>query len=258
MEFEKAMLEEDISQFAISSYMRHLKSLVNHYMEISNFLPQGFKYPFVKKGGYTIKKAINQKVVMSNEDIKKVIDFQGFETPEQEYSRDIWQLSYWCNGMNYADIFRLKWTNIHDDLILFTRMKTENTQRNNVRNVVVPILPKLRDLIDKIGVKSSPYILGHLEKGYNDLTFRSQKDWQLQKIRARLDYVNKKLNLSVPFKCKTARDCYASTLQRAGYSDDIIDEGLGHAPLHVMSAHYKGVINKEVLFERNRCLVGIV
>jgi intergrase/recombinase len=94
-------------------------------------------------------------------------------------------------------------------------------------------------------------------KRHNEKTFRSQKDWQLQKIRRGLDSINKRLKLSVPLKYKTARDCYASTLQRAGYSDDIIDEMMGHAPLHVMAAHYKGFINKEILFERNKCLVGI-
>jgi integrase len=136
-------------------------------------------------------------------------------------------------------------------------MKTENTLRNHAKDVIVPIFSEIKALIEKLEVKSSPYILGHLSKGYNENTFRSQKDWQLQKVRRGLKILNDKLKLSVPLKYKTARDCYASTLQRAGFSDDIIDEMMGHAPVHLMAAHYKGFINKEMLFERNKCLVGI-
>jgi len=70
-------------------------------------------------------------------------------------------------------------------------MKTENTLRNHAKDVIVPIFPEIKALIEKLEVKSSPYILGHLEKGYNEKTFRSQKDWQLQKIRRGLDSIGK-------------------------------------------------------------------
>jgi len=142
-------------------------------------------------------------------------------------------------------------------LTIFSRMKTENTMRNYVRDIVVPILPKLKDLIEKVGVRNSPYILGHLEKEYNEEKFRSLKEYQLEKLRTGLKYISGKLKPSAPLRMKTARDCYSSTLDRAGYSDDIKDDMMGHAPVYKMAAHYKGVIDKERLFKINSCLIGI-
>jgi hypothetical protein len=118
---------------------------------------------------------------------------------------------YRCNGINYADLIRLKWTNIQGQHILFTRMKTENTRKHNVRQIVVPISPNLRKLIDKIGVKSSPFVLGILEEGYDEKTLANKKDWQQQKINKSLKYISEKLALSVYLRLKTSRDSYATT-----------------------------------------------
>lgn len=257
MEFEKRMIEDDTSPFTISSYMRHLRSIINHFMSVDKIIPQNFKYPFGKNGGYVIRKGRSLKLVMSNSEIKKVLELCDFQNPEEEYARDCWMLSYLCNGQNYQDLFRLKWTNIHDDLIILSRAKTENTTRNNARDIVIPIIPKLKELIDKIGVKSSPYILGHLQKGYVEKKFRSQKDWQLQKIRVGLNSIDERLNLSVPLKMKTARDCYNNVLKRAGWDQNTRGEMLGHSPGNIIAAHYDGVIDKERLFEINSCLVNL-
>ena len=153
-------------------------------------VPQDYKYPFGRYGGYIIRKGLRQKIVMSNDEIKKVIEFNDFQTEEQEYARDIWVFSYWCNGMNYTDLFRLKWTNIHNDLITFSRMKTEDIMRNFARDIVVPVLPRLNDLIKQVGINNSIYILGKLIKGADEGTFRNKKEWQLKKIRAGLIYTS--------------------------------------------------------------------
>jgi len=79
--------------------------------------------------------------------------------------------------MNDADLIRLKWINIKGRHILFTRMKTENTRKHNVRQIVVPISTNLRKLIDKIGVRTSPFVLGILEEGY-DYNEKHNQEWE--------------------------------------------------------------------------------
>lgn len=257
MEFEKKMLDDDFSPFTVSSYMRHLRSLVNHFINVDKVIPNDFKYPFGKNGGYVVRKGRSLKLVMSNTEINKVLELFDFQSPEEEYARDCWVLSYLCNGQNYQDLFCLKWSSIHDDLIMLTRLKTENTTRNNSRDIVIPVIPKLRELIEKIGDKDSPYVLGHLKKGYNDKNLRSQKDWQLQKIRAGLNSISERLKLSVPLKMKTARDCYNNVLKRAGWDQNTRGDMMGHSPGNILAAHYDGVIDKEKLFEINSCLINL-
>ena len=136
-------------------------------------------------------------------------------------------------------------------------MKTENTSRNYARDILVPVFPRLKELIEKIDVNESPFILGKLEVGYDEETFRSRKVYQSAKIRPGLAYISEKLSLSVPLRMKTARDCYSETLRRAGHSAGIRDGMMGHVPASIMAAHYSGIIDKEWLFKINNCLIGI-
>jgi len=228
MDFEKAKKEKGYSPATISCYMRHLRSLINHFLYIEKTLPKDFKYPF-GKGGYTIKNYRNRKQVMSNIEIKKVVGFTDFLNKEEEYARDIWLFLYRANGMNYADLIRLKWSNIKGKYIVFTRMKTENTRKNNVREIVVPITPNLRKIINKVGVKKSPFILGILEESYNENDLANKKDWQQQKLNKCLKRISEKLDLSVDLRLKTSRDSYATTLKRSGKSTDEIGEMMGHS-----------------------------
>ena len=97
------------------------------------------------------------KLVLNNDEIKAVVDFKYFETPEQEYARDIWLLLYRLNGINFCDLLRMKWNDIKGNCLVFLRKKTELTTVKNVRQMRAPLIPGAMELIEKIGVKSSPF-----------------------------------------------------------------------------------------------------
>ena len=252
MDFERSKREADYSPSTISCYMRHMRSLINHFIYVDKILPKDYKYPF-GKGGYTIKNHRKSKPVMSNAEIKKVVQFKKFENKDQEYARDIWLFLYRANGMNYADLIRLKWKNIEGKYIVFTRMKTENTRKNNVKDIVVPISPNLRKIIDKVGVKKSPFVLGILEEGYEEKTLANKKDWQQQKLNKCLKFISEKLELSVDLRLKTSRDSYATTLKRSGKSRDEIGEMMGHSTSQV-TEHYLASLDMDKTWEINKGL----
>lgn len=253
MDFEKSKREADYSPATISCYMRHLRSLINHFIYVDKILPKDYKYPF-GKGGYTIKSYRKSKPVMSNAEIRKVVQFKKFENKDQEYARDIWLFLYRANGMNYADLIRLKWTNIKGKYIVFTRMKTENTRKNNVKDIVVPISPNLKKIINKVSVKHSPFVLGILKEGYDEKTLANKKDWQQQKLNKCLKYISEKLNLSVDLRLKTSRDSYATTLKRSGKSRDEIGEMMGHSNSQV-TEHYLASLDMDKTWEINEGLL---
>jgi hypothetical protein len=116
-----------------------------------------------------------------------------------------------------------------------------------------PITRKLQEVIDKIGVKDSPFILGVLQEGYSESTFENKSHKMRQTINRNLAKISKKLNLSVTLKIKSARDCYASTLRRAGVSTDVIGENMGHAYLE-MTAHYVDSMSLEDTHKVNEVL----
>jgi hypothetical protein len=77
----------------------------------------------------------------------------------------------------------MRWNNIQGGYLIFFRKKKEKTRKNNIKPITVPITPRLQDLIDKVGVKDSPFIIGLLEEGYAENTFENLS----HKIRSNLN-----------------------------------------------------------------------
>ena len=74
-------------------------------------IPSTFPYPF-GKGGYSIGSTWPKKQVLKNSEIRKIIALKDFKNAEQEYARDIWLFLYRANGINFADLLRMRWDNI--------------------------------------------------------------------------------------------------------------------------------------------------
>lgn len=250
--FESDKRNSGLSPATVSAYLRCLRGVLNYFMFEEKLIPSSYKYPF-GKGGFSIKRYQNCKLVLKNDEIQKIADFKDFENKEQEYARDIWLMLYRINGINFADLFRMKWSNIKGQYLTFTRMKTETTRKNNIKEIVVPISDKLQTLIDKVGNRNSPYILGLINEGETEQSFRNKKDWQLQKLNSNLKFLTEKLKLTIPLKLKMARDSYATSLKRANIPTSQIGEMMGHSN-SVVTEHYLATLDIEKTWEINESL----
>lgn len=249
--FEKEKTENGCSTATTASYLRHLRRIINYYMKVEKVIPENYEYPF-GEGKYSVRNYFGKRLVLSNDEIKRIIEYKDFEKKEQELARDLWVLLYRCNGVNMADMIRMKWSHIRGKHFVFVRMKTENT-KHATEEIASPISPKVRELLDKVGVKDSPYILGYLEEGYSESTFRNK----LKKIRRitnkNLKFLCEKLDLSVKLDCGGARYAYASCLKRNGRSTDEISEMLGHSSVQV-TKRYLDSFDMDKTNEINDCL----
>lgn len=251
-QFERDKLSKGCKPPTVSSYLRDIRRILNYYIDFEKIIPTDYKYPFAK-GGYSIKNHNPKKMVMKNIEIELVATLNKFDNPAQEYARNIWLLLYRCNGINYADLLRMRWSDIRGNCFVFTRKKTEDTRRNNIKEIVVPINLKVKDLINKIGVKDSTFVLGKLKEGYTETMFSNKSHKIRQSLNKELTNISLKLNLSVPLKLKTARDAYATTLKRAGISTSVIGEMLGHSN-SVVTEHYLDSLDTEKTFVINDVL----
>jgi len=251
--FEKKKMEEGYSRATVDSHFRNLRRIINYFKNEDKQIPEQYLYPF-GKSGYSISSFFPNKIVLKSEEIQSIIEFTDFDSLEQEYSRDIWLLLYYCNGANFADLLRMRWDQIIGDYILFTRRKTETTRKNNIKSIVVPITEKLKSIINKVGDKDSPYILGLLKEGYSESYFENKNHKMKQQINRNLTSISKKLNLSIALNLSTARDSYASTLMRKGKSRDDIGQMLGHSN-SIVTEHYLSSIDPERTFEINSVLL---
>jgi integrase len=249
-QYEKDKLKAGNSQSTIDSYIRDLRSIINYCINEKKIIPRTYEYPF-GRGGYSVKSFWPKKDVMTDDEIKQVVEFDDFDEPAQKYARDLWLFLYRCNGINFVDALRMRWSDIHQDkYIIFFRRKTETTRKNNKKEIVVPVNEKLAELIEKIGVKESPFVLGQIGEGYEDYTLDNRCHKLAVQMNRHLLVIQKKLNLSAPLKLETARDCYASTQKRNGVSNDVIAEMLGHSN-SVVTEHYLASLDMEKTFEIN-------
>jgi hypothetical protein len=247
--FEKYKLNIGNSPATIASNITDLKRILNYYTKVKKVIPRDYEYPF-SEVGYRIKNFIPTKLVMENDEIKSVVDMKEFDSPEQEYARDIWLLLYRCNGSNFVDLLRMRWSNMNQKEIRFYRKKTETTRKKNVKQIIVPRTPGVNELLDKLGDKNnSPFVLGLLQEGYSEETIDNKSNKMRGELNVHLKAITSKLNLYSPLRLNKARECYASTLNRANKSVVKIGETMGHSTIAVTINHYIGGMNNDELLD---------
>lgn len=251
-DFDFEVTKRGVSPATISGYMTDIRTVINYHRNITKFIPQDYEYPF-GSGGYGIKTFFPTKVVLMAEEMQAIADLTEFETEKQEWARDIWLFLYRCNGINFVDLLAMRWDHIKGGCFMFYRTKTKTTRRNNIKHIRAPLDVKLKDVLDKIGVKDSPYILGKLKDGYTDTTLANKSHKLCGEINKELKYITQKLDLSLNLVLDIARDSYATTLNRNGRSINHIAEHLGHATT-IVTQHYIGQLTVEQSKEINSCL----
>ena len=127
-DYEQFMLANGRSVTTIGIYLRSLRTIVN--IARAEKIMSDEKYPFGLKSHkkYEIPRANNIKKALDEAAITKIINYTPL-TDDEAKARDLWLFSFFCNGMNMADIFSLKYENIDGEFIHFQRKKTIRTRK---------------------------------------------------------------------------------------------------------------------------------
>ena len=214
---------------------RNIKAVINYHRK-KKIIPLTYEYPF---DDYKIPNFVPPKRVITNMEIQKVLDCKDFENIWDEYARDIWEMLYRLNGSNFIDLLLLKWDNIHGNKIVFYRHKTLKTRRNNIRPIEVVINQKVQKLLDKIGDKYSPYVIGQLhEINFSDQYLNNRNHKLKGRYNARLKKLGQRLGLTLSLDISMARDAYANTHKRAGTNPLKISENMNHSDPRTTTLHY--------------------
>jgi integrase len=251
--FDKNEISKERSPATIDHHMRNLRTIINYFTHVVKIIPKEYEYPF-GSGGFTVSGYFPSTQVIKELEIQSIIDLKEFETKEHEFARDVWVMLYRFNGANFADLLRMKWSQINGDYIFFTRKKTESTRKNNRKPIIVPITEKLKDSIARVGDKNSPFFLGLLQEGYDENFFKNRNHKIRQQINQKLKDIGDKLKLSQPLNLGTARDCYANTLDKQNIPVKQISQMLGHSNV-VITEHYLAGLNPDITFGINESIL---
>ena len=224
--FEKFLRDNlELSTNSVGVYLRSIKVVINQ--AIADCLVDSSQYPF-GKGKYVIPREATRKRALSKEDMRKLFDYSPISGSPQFFAKQYFLFSFFCNGMNFADLVELKKSNIDGDWIKYYRKKTTNTAQEK-KLIQIYIDDNIRDIIDSLGASEGRFLFSIIKE--NSPAEKQRADRQqfikttnhwLKKIAQELDLSEK--NISTYY----ARHTWATLQKRSGRSTEIISDSLGH------------------------------
>lgn len=234
--YESHMISKGKSMTTISIYVRHLRTIFNQAID-AGFIDRKH-YPF-GKNRYQPKAPRNIKKALTVAQIKGIIDYQVAEGTNQHLAKDMWLLSYYCNGMNIKDIIHLRFKNIENDTIYYERLKTSSTNQTP-KPIIVALIPEAKEIISRWKRK---------KRGPNSLVFPVLKDSMseqdklmvknqfIKTINKYMKRIGEDIGYDKPLTTYAARHSYATILKRSGAPLGFISESLGHKSLQTTEAY---------------------
>ncbi len=234
--YYKALKAIGTSEATAGIYIRTLRVIYNVGANKDESLRTKARYPFGKeKGKFNIPTKSKNKRALTDEQIAGIFNYPATTTTEQR-AKDFWIFSYLCNGMNFADVAKLKYSDITFDedgcVIEFIRQKTARSQSD--KTPIEIVLDK-----DTAGIISS-IIERHGNKNTNGYIFKvlNGKDTPQAQYDAKQTFVGNvdkylrkigdTLGIGIPLSTYTARHSYATVLHRNDVPIVEIAEAMGH------------------------------
>jgi len=221
-----------------TTYLALLSAIVKSCIRAGKIPPD--RNPF---NDFRIKKKRTIKHVMSTSDISKILSEKPIEFSMHDQARDFFLFSYMGEGMNMADILRLKNRDRRGHYFHYIRKKTKDSSGTIIHGRTL-ILPYMERIIEK---------WGNPMKGDNERIFDVLSDDMtpeevdkatsslLSKINRNLRAYSSKIGLEIKkrdFRFYTARHMFASMMEATGfYSVSQISRMLDHTSTDTTQAY---------------------
>lgn len=228
-DFEQYLRDRGLSSNTIATKFTNLKSAYNKALEDGIFIPRENPFTKYKVGKLWTK---TRKRAISKDDIVRI---KNLELPKdsvfgyKELSRDIFLFSYYTAGINFKDIATLRYCDISNGRVCYSRHKTKKI-------ITCPLLPDAQQIIDKYAKPmhdAEDYIFPILDKQVHitDQQIFNRVHKVLVRVNSNLKAISNKLELDIPLTTYVARHTFATVLKRSGVNIAIISESLGHSDL---------------------------
>ena len=247
--YEVYLRENNNSDGGIAVKMRQLRALYNDALNRS-IVNEEF-YPFKK---YKISKLKGKatKRALTIEDVKKLLKINIIEYPHLQNSFNYFIFSYYCRGMNFIDLMKLKWSNIQGENIFYTRSKTN-------KQFVIKILQPVENVLNHYkGLNAnSKYVFPLiLSESITPTQLENRKMKTLKKFNKDLKELSKIAGVDSNVTSYVIRHSYATNMKFLGVSSDIISQSMGHSNLEITQSYLKEFEN-DILDNENEKLLSL-
>ena len=227
------------TQTTVSSYLRAVRSLYNSAMKEDKLFM--VKYPFhhfrVPSTTRTKKRAIPKE---------KLLRMRELNYPEGSpiwHARNYALIMFYCRGMNFIDLVKLKMTNIHSGRIQYGRSKTGSP-------LSVKIFPDLDQILQHYtkNKKEDEYLF--LANYDGSLKHAEKYKTLCRRMNEHLATIARDAGIQEKLTTYTIRHTWATTAKYLGIPIEVISEALGHKSLDTTEVYLKG-FNDEILDDAN-------
>jgi len=228
--FHKWMLDEKNSPTTVGIYVRTLRTIYNYCIG-KGVIKKDENYPF-GRNRFLIPAGRNIKKALTISELKKLHDYQPDKGTFEDRSKDLWMFSYYCNGINFNDLAKLKYKNIDGEMLRFVREKTKKTSQANQSVISCFLLDEAKEIIEKWGNrdKSADNYIFPILSITDDAYKQDAKIHQLiQTTNKNMKRICALLELEKAVTTYFSRHSAATILKRSGASIGQIQEALGHS-----------------------------
>lgn len=211
----------------VGMHMRAIRAIMNTAKKKGIIKEIG--YPF-GSDRYQIPTGESRKLALTIEQIGKIVNFTD-GNPKTDLYRDLWFFSYLANGINFADLLRLKYSDITGNEISWLREKTLHTSKHK-KYITAYITPEMDSIIKKHGNTPAHdnYIFPFLKPGLAPKQQKVTVNDIIRRVNRKMKYIGEQTGTG-KISTYTARHSYATVLKRAGSNIAFISESLGHSDL---------------------------
>ncbi|MFB9056700.1 site-specific integrase [Mariniflexile ostreae] len=225
--------------------MKELKALFNKARK-RGLIPKE-PYPFENYQISKLKSNISKRA-LTIEEFKKIRDVDLSDYPHLVEAHNYFMFSVYARGMNFKDMMHLKWSDIQNNRIHYTRAKTKGKFN-------LEIIDNAQEIINYYRGQKRPTnyvfpILLHENLTPMQIHYRKQK--VLRAYNLRLKEIAKLVGVETRLTSYVARHSFATILKMSGTPIEKISEMMGHADVSITMSYLKEFSNEDLDSENRK------
>ena len=243
---ETFYLKKGVKKNTIGAYLRILRAVINEAIK-RGYLKET-EYPFKSFKLGRLKNEAEHRAIKK----EQVEDIEKFETKLYSklwLARAIFLFSYYNQGINFIDISNLKWSDIREGRLNYTRSKTKDKFSIKLNERSLEILARLKE------IQVDEYIFPILstERHKTEIQKGNRMKKVIKEVNSNLREIGRLCEIPINLTTYVSRHTYATVLKRAGVSTAIISESLGHETESI-TQHYLDSFENSVIDQANEYL----
>jgi integrase len=237
--YEQKMKREGVTKSTLGFYLRALRAVYNEAVE-AGLVRKDKTYPFGKRK-YQIPSSRKVKKALQLSEMEKIYYLSEEQLSETEQRcRAYWLFSYFGNGMNPKDMAFLRYSNIHEDYLVFERAKTERSTREDPKPITVYLTEDMKAIMERWGNRPAlpnTYIFPILQEGITPLRQYTLIKNLVHLTNDCMQEVVRRAGVEKKATTYVARHTFSTVLKRSGASTEAIQEALGHTNIKTTESY---------------------